>query len=145
MASCKDCIHSEICASPLKVVRGIYGAVMSISGREVNRIEKALSEISITIGQICCDGCDHFQDRSRFVELPCKVGDTVYLLHNVYNNILAYSVSKILINSGEPIIEIVEAERRIHTLYLSPARELNKSLFLTKEQAEQALKEREAT
>lgn len=70
MASCKDCIHSEICASHLKVVRGIYGAVMSISGREVNRIEKALSEISITIEQICCDGCDHFHDSSRFVELP---------------------------------------------------------------------------
>ena len=86
--------------------------------------------------------CQHFKDRSRFVELPCKVGDTVYLLHNVYNNILAYSVSKILINSGEPIIEIVEAERRIHFLHL-PARELNKSLFFTKEQAEQALKERE--
>lgn len=86
--------------------------------------------------------CRDYKDRSRFVELPCKVGDTVYLLHNVYNNILAYSVSKILINSGEPIIEIVEAERRIHFLHL-PARELNKSLFFTKEQAEQALKERE--
>lgn len=22
--------------------------------------------------------CEHFKDRSRFVELPCKVGDTVY-------------------------------------------------------------------
>jgi hypothetical protein len=89
-----------------------------------------------------CDDCEHFKDHSRFVELPCKVGDTVYLLHNVYNNILAYSVSKILINSGEPIIEIVEDERRIHILHI-PARKLNNSLFLTKEQAEQALKERE--
>lgn len=26
------------------------------------------------------DGCDHFRDRSQFVELPCKVGDPVYLI-----------------------------------------------------------------
>ena len=70
MPKCKDCIHSEICASHLKTVRGIYGAVMSISGREVNHLENALSVVSATIGQICCDNYDHFQDRSRFVELP---------------------------------------------------------------------------
>ena len=70
MPKCGDCIHSEICASHLKAVRGIYGAVMSISGREVNHLKSALSEISIIIGQICYDDCDHFQDRSRFVELP---------------------------------------------------------------------------
>ena len=26
------------------------------------------------------DKCPDFKDRSRFVELPCKVGDTVYVL-----------------------------------------------------------------
>lgn len=80
MPKCRDCIHSEICASHLKAVRDIYGAVMSISGREVNRLESALSEISITIEQIGCDGCDHFKDRSRFVELdPCEGGEIITL------------------------------------------------------------------
>ena len=29
------------------------------------------------------DDCDFFQDRSRFVELPCKVGDTVYVIESI--------------------------------------------------------------
>ena len=24
--------------------------------------------------------CEHFKDRNKFIELPCKVGDTVYVL-----------------------------------------------------------------
>ena len=122
MASCKDCVHADMC--------------------KYKDLPAPLSDSYIRESECIENRCGDFKDRSRFVELPCKVGDTVYLLHNVYNNILAYSVSKILINSGEPIIEIVEAERRIHFLHL-PARELNKSLFFTKEQAEQALKERD--
>lgn len=125
MATCKECLHWKVCTEYRSAFWG----------------HKA--QHSSPIVNVSADSCIFYKDRSRFVELPCKVGDTVYLLHNVYNNILAYSVSKILINSGEPIIEIVEAERRIHFLHL-PARELNKSLFFTKEQAEQALKERES-
>lgn len=31
---------------------------------------------------IYIEGCDYFKDRNRFVELPCKVGDTIYILTN---------------------------------------------------------------
>ena len=47
MATCKDCLHVEICKDHL-----CHG--------------------------FTADGCQHFKDRSHFVELPCKVGDTVY-------------------------------------------------------------------
>ena len=43
MASCKDCVHVEVC----KNIYEIHG--------------DGLSEESL--------GCDHFKDRSRFVEL----------------------------------------------------------------------------
>ena len=134
MPKCRDCIHSEICANHLKAVRDIYGAVMSISGREVNRLEIALSEISITIGQICCDGCDHFQDRSRFVELPIKPGEKVFYFDTagrIYESTvtqLVYGATGFLIDSDVMFNSNLIGAR----------------FFLTREAAEQALKERES-
>jgi hypothetical protein len=79
--------------------------------------------------------CQRFKDRSRFVELPCKVGDIVYGVN------------------GHPDYgyEIVALQTKDVALIcrggdLSYSKRLNsfgKSVFLTKEQAEQALKERE--
>lgn len=143
MSECGDCIHSEICASHLKAVRGIYGAAMSISGREVNRLESALSEISITIGQICCDDCDHFQDRSRFVELPCKVGDCLYALLPKSNAVVEYVVIAFWIEESGVIIRVVDT--RFFTTTIFFIKDIGTKVFLTKQKAEQALKEREAT
>ena len=49
MATCKDCLHDEACE--------IYAGDLGENGAEK---------------------CVCFKDRNRFVELPCKVGDTVY-------------------------------------------------------------------
>ena len=144
MANCKDCIHSGICASHLKAVIGIYGAVMSISGREINHLESALSEVSTTIGQICCDDCDHFQDRSRFVELPCKVGDKVYVIEDIAGEakIIQDVVETIGIGYYADGINIYQFDGIKTDGYFS---DFGKTVFLTREEAEQALnlKERE--
>ena len=58
MASCKECIHFDRC-------KGLY---------KFDRLQKAVSK-----------GCSYFRDRSRFVELPCKVGDTVYAYWDMDN------------------------------------------------------------
>lgn len=55
MAVCKDCLHFEACM--------LYSD--SVSNFE-------------NLRKIECDNCMLFKDRSRFVELPCKIGDTVY-------------------------------------------------------------------
>ena len=134
MPKCGDCIHSEICASHLKAVRGIYGAVMSISGREVNHLESALSEISITIGQICCDDCDHFHDSSRFVELPIKPGEKIFYYDtagHIYESTvtqLVYGATGFLIDSDVMFNSNLIGER----------------FFFTRESAEQSLKERDS-
>ena len=52
MATCKECIHSECCFMQ-------YGKTNAL---------KWQSEL----------GCKNFKDRSRFVELPCKVGAKIY-------------------------------------------------------------------
>ena len=145
MPKCKDCIHSEICASHLKAVRDIYGAVMSISGREVNRLESALSEISITIGQICCDDCDHFHDSSRFVELPCKIGDTLYTVVRGYK-IREWIVTDICFSDYLPrSVKVFTARDKQNSEHMRFVEHyLGKNIFLTREAAEQALKERES-
>lgn len=67
----------------------------------------------------CCD----FKDKSRYIELPCKVGDKVWYIHK--EKIYCQSVSK----------------RNIYSI--ATRGKLGLSLFLSREEAEKALKERE--
>ena len=57
MASCKDCIHVEVCR--------YYTNELA----KANGIPLKVEEIE---GLLECDDCEHFKDRSQFVELPCK-------------------------------------------------------------------------
>lgn len=47
MATCRDCIHHEICVLLLQNTDAV---------------------------------CNNFADKSRYVEMPCKVGDTLYCI-----------------------------------------------------------------
>ena len=116
MATCKDCLHVEVCCEKnLHVVVG-----MNIIPRfKYKRIEQE---------------CDHFKDRSRFVELPCLPGDKVFYFgtdERIYVqtvNSLIYGVTKtgFVINSEVDFISDL----------------LGKRFFLGYEEAEQALKAR---
>ena len=55
MATCKDCIHFEACKS-------CWCCFWE---------NKKMTED---------DRCKMFKDKARFIELPCKVGDTVYCI-----------------------------------------------------------------
>lgn len=57
MATCKDCLHNEICKYAANMGKEYYGS---------KKFVEAL--------------CEHFIYRSRFLALPCKVGDTVYVI-----------------------------------------------------------------
>lgn len=119
MATCKDCLHVDVCNS---------------------RCPDPNNERLI---------CDNFKDRSRFVDLPCKVGDKVYLdnLHNKYADVIG-----IYIDAFGGVFDL-----RIYTniqlangfgykYFISKDytfEDIGKRIFLTKEAAEQALKERE--
>lgn len=50
MSSCKDCLHVEVC------------------------------KYNDGVNTWSTGDCPRFKDKSKFIELPCKVGDTVYHL-----------------------------------------------------------------
>ncbi len=54
MSTCKDCLHIEVCKGSLDTTK-YYGNVSAAGNVE--------------------ELCAFFKNRSKFVELPCKVGD----------------------------------------------------------------------
>lgn len=62
MASCKDCLCVDVCKMRSDIVSADYYPEI---------LKKKFEEE--------CN-CPHFKDRTRFMELPCNVGDTVYYL-----------------------------------------------------------------
>ena len=126
MASCKECIHFDRC-------KGLY---------KFDRLQKAVSK-----------GCSYFRDRSRFVELPCKVGDTVYAYWDMDN-----PCSNYLHVIEDFIIDLVILVDRKNSVIGFRAgrtceqngrkcdiefdlKDIGKTVFLTREEAEQSLRE----
>lgn len=86
----------------------------------------------------CCPDC---KDRNRFVELPCKVGDTVYSIKN--HNIYERKVTRIIFDP----ITIIQFMAKDYVCYASPIgrNDFGKTVFLTREEAERALNSSEKT
>lgn len=107
MATCKDCLHVEACSSIL-------------SGFDVD-IEFFSKQISV---------CKNFKDRSRFVELPCKVGDEIFCT----------TMGKIY----QGIVGRIELDDEGFAIIATDGYCFDSSIcYHTQEEAEQALKERE--
>lgn len=84
--------------------------------------------------------CAYFKDSNKFVELPCKVGDKVYYFFSD-SNYKKYEVCKIVgfhIDKYRTAfkIELCGYKCLVDTEFLG------EKIFLTREEAEQALKER---
>lgn len=104
MASCKDCLSCKVCYRTQ--VEGIP---------ECTEVRD----------------CPHFKDRNKFVELPCKVGDTVFVV-NGFKEIEELEVDYYVVEKNVISVGMVDdGEYEVETV------------FLTKSEAEQALKERE--
>lgn len=108
MTSCKDCIHCEAC----KNLYETHGDMLS-------------GDSYI---------CAYFKDRSKFIELPCKVGEAVYFIKK--SKIIKDSVRDIQYDSAWKGFSF---HTLVDTWYES---DIGKKIYFTKEQAEQALKER---
>lgn len=59
--TCKDCYYYDVCMDYTSLKESKYA--QNFNGSEVN--------------------CDHFKDKFQVVELPCKVGDIVYICASV--------------------------------------------------------------
>ena len=119
--TCKDCVHYDLCRSCSRIQLGWHG-------NSVHYVEN--------IEEICKD----FKDRSRFVELPCKVGDTLFV--PTRNLVSEYKIVSFHV-CGEGIWYRTNVIKGILTRLISDNVEIiGKTVFLTREEAEQALKRR---
>ena len=114
MATCKDCIYYDLCRSCSRIQLGWHD-------NSVHYVEN--------IEEICKD----FKDRSQFVELPCKLGDTVYYFNSA-GEIFSQKVSGFIVN----FVGILVDSDVMFDSHLMGDR-----FFSTREEAERALKERE--
>lgn len=98
MGSCKDCMHEKVC----------------------DYFEGDLNEEG-------AENCVYFKDRNKFVELPCKIGDTVYGID--------YPRGDIKVVVPEEVTGIaIETNCDFYKLT-----DFGKTVFLTREEAERAL------
>jgi hypothetical protein len=104
---CKECIHCEIC-----------------------REDKMLTAFDENQEALC----KAFKPKSRFVELPCEVGQTIYRVGK--GKVWEWEIAVIEIYQDE--IALVDDSDN----YIKPE-EIGKTVFLSREEAENALKERE--
>lgn len=111
MASCKDCLHVDVCKS-----KDIFGDMPV---------------------------CPHFKDRTRFVELPCKAGDIIY---EICERRKSGEWKKIVVERVVHGIDVGIGGSMVArcgttiSVFLSG---IGKTVFLTPEEAEKALEERE--
>ena len=105
MATCKDCVHNNICNIKQRYNHPKYA---------LQHIEKY---------------CEHFKDRSRFVDLPCKVGDMVYCLTLPKKR----RVTRITVTQYGLRITV-------NDMFSFDMSQIGKTVFLTEEEFEYALK-----
>lgn len=117
--TCNDCVHVEAC-------NGI------LNGFDID-IEFFGEQVS---------GCKNFKDRSLFVELPCKVGDTVYVIEDIAGEwkIIKDHIETISIGYYADGVSLYQFDGIKTDGYFE---DFGKTVFLTREEAERALKERE--
>lgn len=111
--TCKDCIHYDICESHKNELFHAFG---------------------VTSYSMNPESCKDFKDHSRFIELPCKVGDTVFVIinSNMYrleqvDNIYMYS-------------DVIEFETEYDNCF--SLKDIGEKVFLNIEEANQAVKKR---
>jgi hypothetical protein len=139
MATCKDCLHVDVCCSYLSTA--------------YNKCKLATPDFKL-LKNIECDECQHFKDRSRFVELPCKVGDVFYVIEpRIRGRQKYYVVKEVSVFS----IHISKLDNKMKFDLEFPSiktgsyfrtfthNDFGKTVFLTLEEAEQALKERDGS
>lgn len=98
----------------------------------------------------CCEppygaDCDGFKDKSLYIKLPCKVGDTVYFDAVGYHD--TAEIDGIHIDNQGILYTWVQYDVGVDLIELWDEGDFNiedigKTVFLTREEAEKALKER---
>lgn len=87
-------------------------------------------------------GCEHFKDKSLIVELPCRVGDTVYIHYvSPFNEIRQTKIDRIEIH--KEYIQVVFSNDSTFTVWNNDWSVYKNAVLSTREEADRALAERE--
>lgn len=120
--TCKDCIHYDVCENYLnyldKTIQGKAGFL---------KIHKKK--------------CPYQKDKTKYIELPCKVGDTVYYIedHNNERKIITLCCSMIFMRGDGNYVQLIFPNNRTSKSFNFI--NFGRCLFLTKAEAEAKLKE----
>ena len=90
------------------------------------------------------EGCEHFKDRSKFVELPCKVGDTVYFATKDRFN--SATIDEITITENGMQFYWLQYDKSYEITEIwddgtFSDKDIGKTVFLTRESVEKALED----
>lgn len=117
--TCKDCLHHDACKL---MARKFVGDVCSME-HDDDYFGKKIAEI-----------CELYNDKSEWVHLPCKVGDTVYIASE-FRGVVESKVRTLFLASNS--IEMIRTE------YCDvPFSNFGVTVFVTREEAEKAHEER---
>ena len=111
--TCKDCLHLTIC-----------DYLASVEGNNIMFWYEAAEK------------CSFFKNKSHFMELPCRVGETVYYIKSAFSYLEAPKaeiVRKIELMDEQIVFRTVNRCFNIENI--------GKTVFLSREEAEKALKE----
>lgn len=93
----------------------------------------------------CAEDCENFQTRYMWVKFPCLTGTTVYSIYHEISgkrNVAVGTVERFSFYGDDYVYVYVFYETGVS--YWHSSREFGKTVFLTYEEAERALKGRES-
>ncbi len=111
--TCKECVHYEVC--------------MDYTDLSKSELAQNFLETHLL--------CDHFKPKSRFVELPCEVGQKIYTKYGY-----SFKVERIEIFDGKMIFRCGNDGTDDYMAFYDF--EIGTEVFLSKEDFENALAER---
>ena len=121
METCKDCFHYDVCKTEDEIL---------CAGTKVK--------------DLISDNFKCFKDKSRFIELPCKLGDELYCVYSPPRPANPADKGKWYMNK----FEVARFHYGVKGLSIEmygygtvSVNEIGKTVFFTKEEAEKALKE----
>lgn len=113
MAKCDNCYHYEACLNSLSENKGL------------NKVFD----------------CEYYKDKSHIAELPCRVGDTVYVCYESPKGISETTIARFEIYGK--FTTVVFSNGSQFTVWKNDWSIYKSAVFLSREEAERALKESE--
>ena len=120
--TCKDCIHYEVCDKKYRIATHNY---VEMDSRPTYDRK-----------------CNYdFKDKSRYIELPCAVGDKVYVIFSTFY--AEYKIIKFLYDGAFVWAKLIneEYEPQNREILRCISFDINKTIFLDENEASRKVKQ----